>query len=193
MNSSLEEKSWYIQQNFLPSELCQSLIKYSMNLNFVEGKIGRGIHRSENELIRNNSINWIDSWEVDPSLHHVNSLLNEIMQSTSRYFRLSLKRFESQLATYQKGGFYKIHLDQHPKTRHRQLSCNLYLNDCVSGGEIVLYEKGSKVEIAKTVKPQMGTLVLFFSKDIYHEVKLVQAPRHSITTWFRDDEIQPFV
>jgi SM-20-related protein len=110
------------------------------------------------------------------------------MNSINNYFRLSIKGFESQFSVYNQGGFYKCHLDQHKETRHRQVSCCIYLNDCVDGGELVIYKKGSKTEVDKVIKPLSGSIVFFFSKDIYHEVKMVQNPRYSITTWFRDDE-----
>lgn len=109
------------------------------------------------------------------------------MFSIKNYFRLSLKEFESQFSIYESGGFYKCHLDQHKESKHRQVSCCLYLNDCAQGGELLIYKKGSKTEIDKTVKPQRGTVVFFFSADTYHEVKLVQDLRYSITTWFRDN------
>lgn len=193
INSALEEKGWFHQDYFLSPELCKSIIACAKDLKFEEAKVSSGIKKNENQSIRKNSIKWITSWEENSSLKQVNTLFSEIMISLNEYFRLSIKRYESQLAIYQNGGFYKLHLDQHPGSRHRQISCCLYLNDCDEGGELVLYKKGSKEEVDKIVTPRQGTLVLFISKDIFHEVKLVKATRYSISTWFRDDAIIPFI
>lgn len=109
------------------------------------------------------------------------------MISVNEYFFLVMKRYESQIAYYDEGDFYKTHLDQFQDQRHRQVTCTIYLNDCTNGGELVLYKQGSQTIIDQIISPKRGTLVLFFSGHIHHEVKLVNQPRLSITTWFRDD------
>jgi SM-20-related protein len=193
INLSLEKKKWFHQENFLSDELCDKLSQISMekekrNL-FSTGKIGRGIKTQKDHNIRNGSIRWINFDEEDTSLFFLNSILTELMNSISHYFRIPLKRFESQFALYNQGGFYKPHLDQHKLARHRQMTCCIYLNDCKKGGEFVLFKSGSKAQVERTITPKKGSIALFFSADIYHEVKLVVEPRLSITTWFRDDEI----
>ena len=110
------------------------------------------------------------------------------MDYLNQHFFLSMKRFESQFAIYQKGGFYKKHLDQLKKTRHRQVSCILYLDDCLAGGELLIFNKNNKNQLDYTYTPKAGEMVLFFSKSIYHEVLPTQQKRYSLTTWFRDDE-----
>lgn len=192
INISLEENKWFHQEHFLSDDLCEKLSKISKkkekgNL-FSHGKIGRGIKTKKNSSIRNGSIGWINFDEENSSLKSLNFILAELMNSISLYFRIPLRRFESQFALYNQGGFYKPHLDQHKMARHRQLTCCIYLNDCKKGGEFVLFKSGSKSQIEKVIKPRKGSIALFFSADIYHEVKLVNDPRLSITTWFRDDE-----
>jgi SM-20-related protein len=197
INSSLEEKSWFYQENFLQGDLCKAIVDTFLDKknkrSFIEAKIGAGIRKNEVNSIRNSSIQWIDSWDENLSMKTLNIIFSEIFLSTRDYFRLPIKRHESQFAIYEKGGFYKTHLDQHKHTRHRQISTCLYLNDCIEGGELILYKKGSKTEIEKVIKPSKGSFVIFFSADIYHEVKLVKSPRFSISTWYRDDEIIPFI
>ncbi len=191
INLSLDEKSWFYQDQFISDELCLALSNICIeNIKkelLIEAKIGK--KKTKDLSIRNSSIQWIDDWEESTSLRQLNSLFTEIMDSVNNYFRLSMKRFESQFTVYNPGGFYKCHLDQHKKTRHRQVSCSIYLNDCAAGGVLVIYKKGSKTEIDKVIRPVSGSIVLFFSRNIYHEVKIVQSPRYSLTTWFRDDEI----
>ncbi|MDH5414625.1 MAG: 2OG-Fe(II) oxygenase [Flavobacteriaceae bacterium] len=197
INLSLEEKSWFYQENFVSNDLCLSLTSTYLSRDkkdsLIEAKIGIGSKLSGNAFIRNGSVKWIDDWNESSSLNVLNSMFSEIMISIKDYFRLSIKRFESQFSFYNQGGFYKCHLDQHKTSRHRQISCCLYLNDCIEGGELVIYARGSKTKIDKIIKPLRGSLVLFFSADIYHEVKVVHDSRYSITTWFRDDKALPFI
>ncbi len=197
MNLSLEQQSWFFQDGFLDADLCDRICRtYIDALNpecFIEAEVGKGLRKTQNKKIRKSSIRWITDWEENSSLNELNDIFSQILKSTKEYFRIPLKRFESQVAVYNKGGFYRTHLDQHPKTRHRQLSCCLYLNDCEAGGELVLFKKGSKTEVEQIVRPKKGTIALFLSADIFHEVRMVNQPRYSVTTWFRDDEIEPFI
>ncbi len=197
INSALEESSWFFMENYLEDHLCDSLRESFVDkenlASFSKSKIGRGSKSSENSLIRNGLIRWIEDWNQNESLSELNKHLIKMMKSIGSYFRLPLKRFEAQFSIYSKGGFYNRHLDQHQNSRHRHISICLYLNDCEEGGELILYKKGSQSEVEKIIKPRKGTLVVFISKDIPHEVKLVESTRHSITSWFRDDETIPFV
>jgi len=63
------------------------------------------------------------------------------------------------------------------------------------GGELVLYAEDEVTEIA-TIEPRAGTLVLFLSEEIPHEVRPAIRDRISIAGWFRlnasiDNQIDP--
>lgn len=193
---SLEEKSWVHQQKFVDDDLCdylsENLQARGEALQMSGASIGKGYSKNFDESIRKSFVSWIDDWQSTESLDRIHKILNEIMISLNRYFFLSMKRFESQFAIYELGDFYKLHLDQHLHSTSRQVSCILYLNDCPKGGELILYNKNSTSEIAEIIQPKRGSLVLFFSGQIYHEVKCVQSTRYSLTTWFRDDEVALF-
>src|SRR5690606_30489076 len=137
--------------------------------------------------IRKSNICWIEDSDNFGGLREYNLILQQMMISLNQYFFLSLKHFESQVAYYTKNDFYKTHLDQFNNSSRRQVTSILYLNDCPVGGELVLYKKGTKDVIDKVVTPKRGTLVVFFSGHIFHEVKPVETPRFSLSTWFRDD------
>lgn len=197
INSALEQSSWYFKEAFLRDELCdlirESFVDSAHKDLFSKSKIGRGIKKDEDGSVRNGLVRWIEDWEENDSIKELNVNYLGLMRSLSQHFRLSLKRFESQFSIYNKGGFYNCHLDQHKQTRHRQISSCLYLNDCSEGGELVIYKAGSKTEVEKIISPKKGSFVVFISGEIYHEVKLVSSLRYSISTWFRDDEILPFI
>jgi len=113
---------------------------------------------------------------------------------------LELEDTETLFARYPIGGFYKQHSDSHtqrqggrpiaPRDTERVLSFILYVNDEAwqeeDGGELRLfgldYAPWAKhVDVA----PQPGTLLLFFSRDLLHEVLVTNKVRRSIVGWFR--------
>jgi len=191
VNSCLELGSWFAQENFISAELCRKIYEeYSREeriRSFKEASIGRYSTKIRDWTIRKSNISWVEDSDFD-GIREFNLFLNRLMLSLNQHFFLSLKHFESQVAYYAPNDFYKIHLDQFSRDNRRQVTCILYLNDCPQGGELVIYKRGSKNIIDKIITPKRGTLVVFFSGHIYHEVRPVGSPRFSLTTWFRDDE-----
>lgn len=192
INKALEEKSWFAMEDFFPKDFCDTLFESyyakTQTEEFKAASIGQGLRRSENTNIRSSEIHWINNWDESNASRELKRFFDEMLASLNHYFYLSIKHYESQVAYYGKGDFYKVHLDQFQKTKHRQVSCCLYLNDCINGGEFVLYKKGSKTLVEHIIKPKRGSFVIFLSGHIYHEVKMVYEPRYSLTTWFRDDD-----
>lgn len=191
INSSLELGSWYAHENFISDSICQDIYdEYSKRdkaKTFTDASIGRNSTKVRDLTIRKSNISWIEESDNFGGMREYNLILQQMMLSLNQYFFLSLKHFESQVAYYTQGDFYKTHLDQFNQSSRRQVTCILYLNDCPRGGELVIYQKGSKDIVDKVIHPKRGTLVVFFSGHIYHEVKTVESPRYSLSTWFRDD------
>ena len=190
--SSLERQGWFSAENIFPEAplfllTCKDL--YTSGDYFSEAMIGKNLNQVREPSIRKSEIFWLEQNDtqlspyVDPLFRSFDALKNILNES----FFLSLKRWESQFALYRKGGFYKKHLDQFKNNRHRQITLILYLNDCPEGGELVLYNRDQKNIKDFIIKPKQGSMVIFFSNQIYHEVLPVTHPRYSITTWFRDD------
>ncbi|HEK0779309.1 TPA: 2OG-Fe(II) oxygenase, partial [Proteus mirabilis] len=89
-------------------------------------------------------------------------------------------------ACYEKGAFYKKHLDAFKENVTRRLTTVLYLNDewaPQDGGELVIYDLDDN-QLA-TVAPQGGRLVVFLSEQFPHEVLPTHKERISIAGWFR--------
>jgi SM-20-related protein len=191
--NNLTQKSWSSHLNILDKNSCQNLLKYiDLHLeqeNFKIAQIGNKLNKIKKTSIRSSKIAWIDNWEANHELKSIYHSLLELQNEFNHYFFMALKRFESQFAFYEKGDFYKKHLDQLNNTRHRQVTLILYLNDIPDGGELVIYNKDNKMQVETIIKPKMGELICFFSGHIFHEVLPTNFPRYSITTWFRDDLI----
>tara|TARA_B100001971_G_scaffold84647_1_gene78163 strand:+ start:274062 stop:274676 length:615 start_codon:yes stop_codon:yes gene_type:complete len=190
---NLEQKSWSSHLNVLSEGECSNLIEYiDFHLeqeNFKNALIGNGLKLQEDTKIRSSKIAWINHWDARPELMQIQNTLENFRTSLNKYFFLALKRFETQFAFYEKGDFYKKHLDQLKETRHRQITLILYLNNCPLGGELVVYNKNNRNKVDAIIKPQAGQMVCFLSSQIFHEVLPTNLPRYSMTTWFRDDLI----
>jgi len=196
MLESLVSKGWYCFDELFSDDFCFNIsnelnAKYNKGL-FDEAAIGRALKHTVKSNIRDSQILWIDDWS-SLELNQFHAFTTELMEKLKHTLLLSLKRFESQFAVYEPGGFYKKHLDQLKGSGHRQISTILYLNDCNDGGELVLYNKDNKNIIDKLISPRSGQFVIFISSQIFHEVKPTLNQRYSLTSWLRDDEIIPLV
>jgi SM-20-related protein len=112
--------------------------------------------------------------------------MDTLRDTLNRELFLGLAEFEAQYAHYPVGAFYRTHVDRHRDSNARVISAVLYLNpdwSAASGGEIVMY--GADGGELFRQAPRGGTLVLFRSADMPHEVLPATAERWSIAGWFR--------
>ncbi len=105
----------------------------------------------------------------------------------NRRLFLGLFSVESHFAYYQKGDFYKRHVDAFRGESNRVLSLVTYLNPLWSaddGGELVMYADDNDHTGIK-ILPKLGTMVVFLSEVFEHEVLPAKKDRYSIASWFR--------
>ncbi len=194
-NTTFERIGYNLEEQgyaFVPQFLSESHVSHLLTLfqkkieddAFHEARVGTSLEKTLEKRIRKSETAWIEDWS---DIDFLSLFYAELMSKLNLYFFLSLKRWESQFAFYPRGGFYRKHLDQLRGERHRQITSIFYLNDCVKGGELIIYDREDKGKVALTVSPRLGDLVIFQSSQIFHEVKEVYDHRFSLTTWFRDD------
>ena len=152
---------------------------------FASAGIGRGPAYLQNEFVRTNDIRWIigEAQEERPWL----AWIGRLQRYLNRHLLLGLFSFESHLAHYRPGDYYKRHLDAFRGEANRVLSVVTYLNAgwCSDdGGELVLYLDEQDREGIRVV-PLLGTLVVFLSETFPHEVLAAQRDRYSVAGWFR--------
>ncbi len=110
-----------------------------------------------------------------------------IRQGLNRRLFMGLFDYESHMAYYPVGTFYKKHWDAFKGRSNRVLSTVFYLNQnwCeTDGGELVLYDRADE-SVLEQVTPVGGRLVVFLSEDFPHEVLPARQERYSVAGWFR--------
>ncbi|WP_240087200.1 2OG-Fe(II) oxygenase, partial [Proteus mirabilis] len=147
--------------------------------------IGRHENLLAETTIRSDKIRWLEPQMGEPVQHYLMQM-ESIQRAVNREFFLGLFEYEAHFACYEKGAFYKKHLDAFKENVTRRLTTVLYLNDewaPQDGGELVIYDLDDN-QLA-TVAPQGGRLVVFLSEQFPHEVLPTHKERISIAGWFR--------
>jgi len=137
------------------------------------------------KVIRNDYTYWLEFNNDTEKL--IQQKLDLFLNALHDYFRIGLTHYESHLALYPSGHFYKTHIDQTRENNKRFFSFVIYLNKNWSNdkqGEIVGYTDPAKSEILFKMLPTYGQMILFQS-HIPHEVITSKSNRRSLTGWFR--------
>lgn len=166
--------------------LRKELLDYRETGHFHAAGIGRGTGQQLNATIRGDSICWL---EPDfPAGGRYLQRMDLLREQLNRELFLGLRRFETHYAHYEPGSFYKRHVDRHRDNDARVITAVCYLNEGWpddAGGEIVVWDNTGK-EILR-LPPLSGTLLLFTSHDMPHEVLPATRTRLSLAGWFRRD------
>lgn len=183
---SLKINGWaQIPELLTPDELSIINLFFDQHkTEFVPASIGKGGERHRNQEIRGDHTFWLDPLNPPEPFKRVTILLEEMKLVLNRHLFLGLKEFECHLAYYEKGTFYKKHLDRFENDSSRVLSFVLYLNeewDQAQGGELILFDKPG--EEIRVITPMPGTFVCFLSSEFPHEVKPAEVERRSLTGW----------
>ena len=152
---------------------------------FYAASVGRGFLQNQDASLRRDKIAWIDERDAAASAWY--EWTRQLQVYLNRRFYLGLFSFESHLALYEPGDFYRTHLDAFRGQSNRRLSLVAYLNpdwQAEQGGELVLYHPQTGMEIERVI-PDFGTLVLFLSEEFPHEVLPALRSRRSVAGWFR--------
>lgn len=150
---------------------------------FRAAAVGAGARRAVRPEIRGDEIAWLLRPESDAELE-VLARLDRLRERLNRELTLGLEDFECHYAIYPAGAGYVRHLDRSPGGAERVVSAVLYLNERWQpgdGGELVIFAEDG----ATVVPPRAGTLVLFLSERLEHEVRTARRMRLSLTGWFR--------
>jgi len=111
--------------------------------------------------------------------------IDALMRSLNRALMLTMVESESHYAVYAIGTGYVPHVDRLRDSDERVVSAVFYLNDQWledEGGALRLHLARN---VTCDIFPRAGTLALFMSSDILHEVLPATRARMSIACWMR--------
>ncbi|GLR16529.1 2OG-Fe(II) oxygenase [Portibacter lacus] len=187
INSYLETKVGQSDQ-FLNDDLSKQLREIILLL-FQENQlkaagIGNNAKFLENKLIRSDFIYWLDRNHNNVYENDFFDIMDEFVKYLNRTCYSGITGYEFHFAYYDKGSFYKRHLDQFRDNQNRAFSMIMYLNEnwmASDGGELCIYHENS----SQIISPLNGRCVFFKSNELEHEVLLSYNPRMSVTGWFK--------
>lgn len=183
----------------LPATVAAQLFAQVRQMNqhdFALAGIGRSSDHVLNQFVRRDQVRWIEGESA--AEQDWLAWAGRLQLFLNRRLFLGLFSFESHFAHYRTGDFYRKHLDAFrpdglERGARREVSLVTYLNpgwESTDGGELVIYDGGTTSgttgeQAVRRVLPVYGTVVVFLSSEIPHEVLPAGRDRYSIAGWFR--------
>lgn len=177
-----------LAENFLSvalaGQLKGNLIAFYADKQLVMAGIGNNPELVRDKLWRNDKIFWLDRAHHNPYEDNFFELMDSFVLYLNRTCYTGITGYEFHYTMYEKGSFYKRHLDQFQNNKSRAYSMIMYLNadwEAEDGGELCIYHS----DHLQTISPMNGKCVFFKSSELEHEVLMTQEPRLSITGWLK--------
>lgn len=187
MTQDISNQGFFYQENVFPISFIESLQQECDNRSMQKANIGNQQHKQINEQIRNDSISWLNDYEPNQNVQKYQDFLIQMQSTLNQNLYLSLNNYETHFARYDKGNFYKKHKDNFQKSNNRIITLLTYLNkdwQVSHGGQLRVYKTENEfIDFA----PKAGSVIIFISSDIEHEVLPSHSTRYSLTSWFRKD------
>ncbi len=191
---ALAERGWGVVAPFLETPVLEALHQEALTF-WEEGKlrparIGQGRQEIRRSQTRGDFLHWWSPEALSPAQERYWQQIDALRVSLNRELFLGLEHFEAHYATYPPGTRYRRHMDRFQDSIERTISCVLYLNQDWSdqeGGQLRLYPEEGETEIL----PQMGTLMVFRSDVLEHEVLPATRHRFSVAGWLRRRSLTP--
>jgi SM-20-related protein len=184
----LAEHGWSLQPLFIPPtqtlDLAEECHTRAAAGALVPASVGRGTLVVVSEGVRGDRIQWLETGQ-DAACDQYLAIMDGLRQALNQGLYLGLEDFESHFALYPLGAFYLKHLDRFRDNDRRTVSVVLYLNQdwqAEQGGALRLYLVDGETF---DVLPQAGSLLVFLSAQMPHEVLPATRERLSLTGWFR--------
>lgn len=173
---------------FLPNDLAESLKKnlnqFEDNQQLFPAGIGQNQDFQRDILYRKDKILWLEPNTTNESERKFFDLMDAFVLFLNQTCYAGIQQYEFHYTLYEKGSFYKKHMDQFSQNDSRVYSIIMYLNEAWQegdGGELVIYQDERSLKIP----PKQGTMVFFDSGSLPHEVLETHVPRLSITGWLK--------
>jgi SM-20-related protein len=178
-----------ISEHFLSESHSQHLKSNLLTL-YAQNELKTAGTGNENTIlkdtaIRSDKIYWLDKSHNDPHENAFLVLIDDFVSYLNETCYTGITSYEFHYALYEKGSFYKRHLDRFRNDDSRLFSMITYLNADWKegdGGELSIFHDTGDVQ---NISPTNGKSVFFKSDELEHEVLETMVPRMSITGWLR--------
>lgn len=179
-----------IAENFLSIPLAaflkQNLLSLYESDKLHSAGTGNATVILQDKMVRSDKIYWLDPLHEN---FHETSFFN-LMDGFIKYLNdtcyTGITGYEFHYTLYEKGSFYKKHIDRFKNNGSRAYSMIMYLNadwQKADGGELCIHH----IDHLQNISPMNGKCVFFKSSNLLHEVLLTNKPRLSITGWLKTD------
>ncbi|MCQ4163434.1 2OG-Fe(II) oxygenase [Tahibacter harae] len=183
--AALHRQGWLVLADFLPAAATAALAQECRALDAQAGLSAATTGRARLASgLRGDRTRWFDPAAPSAAQEPYWEAMQGLRRGLNQRLLLGLEELEAHYALYPPGAGYARHRDRFRDDDARVLSSVLYLNadwDAADGGALRLYLPGGDQDVV----PRGGTLVLFLSAEIEHEVLPARRERLSIAGWFR--------
>jgi SM-20-related protein len=177
-------------EQFLSKELSTLLIANIVHLyatnTMTQAGTGNQSEAVLDQLFRSDKIHWLDRIHNNSSENTFFDVIDLFIAHLNATCYTGITGYEFHYAMYEKGSFYKKHVDQFHHNKKRAYTMIMYLNENWQdgdGGELCIHH----TDHLQLISPNNGKGIFFKSSDIEHEVLLTHKTRMSITGWLRTD------
>mgnify|MGYP003439311435 FL=1 len=177
-----------VVENFIELSLSKHLISNLLMLHqnklLVPAGIGNVQKLQQNQLVRNDVIYWLDRKNNNIYENEFLTQIEAFISYLNESCYAGITGYEFHYSPYEKGAFYRKHLDQFQDNSSRQFSLISYLNcewEIADGGELCIYQENN----IQKISPTNGKTIFFKSNELVHEVLTTQKQRLSITGWLK--------
>jgi SM-20-related protein len=173
---------WFADQKQVSELRAEAQALYARG-QFRPASVGKGAERARRSNIRSDTTCWFAEKPM-PAQRQLLQAFAQLRQQFNSKGYLGLMDVECHFARYDVGDRYARHFDRFQADDRRVVSAVLYLNDhwrAEDGGELALWPRGKD---ALLIPPRAGTLALFMSEHMEHEVLPAHRERWSVAAWF---------
>jgi SM-20-related protein len=168
----------------LAAHLKENLTTLYADNQLLAAGIGNDALLAHDKLLRSDKIYWLDKAHDNVFENRFFDLMDVFVAYLNSTCYTGITGYEFHYAMYEKGSFYKRHLDQFKSNKSRAFSMIMYLNvdwKAADGGELCIHH----TDYLQTIAPMNGKCVFFKSSELEHEVLMTNQPRLSITGWLK--------
>lgn len=168
----------------LAADLKQNLIILIQQRALLSAGTGNDGMVNHDNKVRGDHIYWLDRSHNTTCENDFFNLMDSFVSYLNQTCYTGITGYEFHYTLYEKGAFYKKHLDQFKNNDSRKYSMIMYLNtdwQKADGGELRIHHASHQQDVS----PENGKTIFFKSNELVHEVLCTQKPRMSVTGWLK--------